>query len=139
MFNTCRRHYVNAESQALYLGQRITRLASFTSLGVLVNATALESTAKRSGWLVVLTELVYAVGVRSKLFSTELDAVLPRLLRRVAMASTAVAKVMLAPEEVVKPVGVDASCKQTRNLFQRGAVRSKRQAAKSPKHLTSYS
>ena len=106
-----------------------------------MNATALESTAKRSGWLVVLTELVYVVGVRSKLFSTELDAVLPRLLRRVAMASTAVAKVMLAPEDVVKPVGVDASCKQTRNpcKFQRSAFRSVISDAKHPEHLTSYS
>ena len=106
-----------------------------------MNATALESTAKRSGWLVVLTELVYVVGVQSKSFSTELDTVLPRLLRRVAMASTAVAKVMLAPEDVVKPVGVDASCKQTCNLHasQRSAFRSKVQDAKHPEHLTSYS
>ncbi len=77
-----------------------------------MKATALESTAKRSGWPVVLTELVYDVGVRSKLFSTELEVVPPSVLRRVAIASTAVANVMLPPSDVVRPVGVEANCKQ---------------------------
>ena len=77
-----------------------------------MKATALESTAKRSGWPVVLTELVYDVGVRSKLFSTELEVVPPSVLRRVAIASTAVANVMLAPSDVVRPVGVEANCRK---------------------------
>jgi len=56
--------------------------------------------------------LVYDVGVRSKLFSTELEVVPPSVLRRVVIASTAVANVMLPPSDVVRPVGVEANCKQ---------------------------
>lgn len=52
-----------------------------------MHVTAFGVHSKEFGWLVVLAELVYVVGVRSKLFSIELEAVLPRLLRRLAMAS----------------------------------------------------
>ena len=87
-----------------------------TSWGERVYATALESTAKRSGWPVVLTELVYDVGVRSKVFSTELEVVPPSVLRRTVIASTAVANVMLAPSDVVRPVGVEANCRKQATL-----------------------
>ena len=62
--------------------------------------------------MVVLTELVYDVGVRSKKFSTELEVVPPSVLRRSAIAVTAVAYVMLEPSDSVSPVGVEANCRK---------------------------
>ena len=62
--------------------------------------------------MVVLTELVYDVGVRSKKFSTELEVVPLSVLRRSAITVTAMAYVMLEPSDSVRPVGVEANCRK---------------------------
>ena len=77
-----------------------------------VKATELVSAANRLGPGDAIVTPLTAVGVLVRGFSTELEAVPPRVSRRVLMADTAAVKVIgvLEASFSVKPVAVELIC-----------------------------